>query len=257
MKAIARAICLAVTLASGSLAFGAEIHVMISGGFSAAYRTLTPQFEQATRHKVVTVQGPSMGDTPQAIPNRLRRGERADVLIMVDSEFDELIRQGRVVPGSRVNLAQANIGVAVRAGSPKPDIGSVEAFKRALLEAKSIAYSDSASGVYLASVVFPRLGIADQVAAKSKMIPAEPVGAVVARGDAEIGLQTISALIPVPGIEVVGPIPAEVQKATIFSAGILVGAKEAEAGRALIQFLASPAAAPAIRKTGMEPPAAR
>jgi len=257
MKATARAICLAVTLLGASLAFGAEIHVMISGGFSAAYRTLTPQFEQATRHKVVTVQGPSMGDTAQAIPNRLRRGERADVLIMVDSEFDELIRQGRVVPGSRVNLARADIGVAVRAGSPKPDIGSVEAFKRTLLGAKSIAYSDSASGVYLASVVFPRLGIADQLAGKSKMIPAEPVGAVVARGDAEIGLQTISALIPVPGIEVVGPIPAEVQKATIFSAGILVGAKEAEAGRALIQFLASPAAAPAVRKTGMEPLAAR
>jgi len=247
-----KAVALAVWFLCAHAAFGAEIHVMISGGFSAAYRTLTPQFEQATRHKVVTVQGPSMGDTPQAIPNRLRRGERADVLIMVDSEFDELIRQGRVVPGSRVNLARADIGVAVRAGAPKPEIGSVEAFKRALLQAKSIAYSDSASGVYLATVVFPRLGIVDQLAGKSRMIPAEPVAAVVARGDAEIGLQTISALLPVPGIEVVGPIPAEVQKATLFSAGILVGAKEPDAGRALIQFLASPAAAPAIRKTGME-----
>ena len=231
----------------------AEVRVMISGGFSAAYRNLTPGFERATRNVVVTIRGPSMGETPEAIPNRLRRGEPVDVLIMVDTELDDLIKQGKVVAGSRVDLARSNIGAAVRSGAPKPDISSAEALKRALLAAKSIAYSDSASGVYLSTVVFNRLGIADQIKGKSTMIPAEPIGAVVARGEAELGFQTLSALIPVPGIDVVGILPPELQKATVFSAGIAVGAKEPEAARALIRFITSPAAAAAIEKTGMEP----
>jgi molybdate transport system substrate-binding protein len=231
----------------------AEVRVMISGGFSAAYRNLSPEFERATRNVVVTIRGPSMGETPEAIPNRLRRGEPVDVLIMVDTELDELIKQGKVVAGSRVDLARSNIGAAVRSGAPKPDISSLGALKRTLIEAKSIAYSDSASGVYLATVVFQRLGIADQVKSKSRMIPAEPVGAVVARGEAEIGFQTVSALIPVPGIDVVGVLPPEIQKATVFSAGVAVGAKEPDAARALIRFLTSPGAAPEIAKTGMEP----
>src|SRR2546421_2572899 len=136
----------------------AEVHVMISGGFAEAYGRLVPLFSERTKHTVVTARGPSMGDTPQAIPNRLRRGERADVIIMVDSEL-----RGKVLAGTEVALAKANIGVAVRAGAPKPDISTVEAFKRAMLEARSIAYSDSASGVYLANVLFPRLGIAEQL----------------------------------------------------------------------------------------------
>jgi molybdate transport system substrate-binding protein len=231
----------------------AEVRVMISGGFSAAYRSLSPEFERASGNVVETIQGPSMGDTPQAIPNRLRRGEPVDVLIMVDTELDDLIKQGKVVAGSRVDLARANIGAAVRTGAPKPDISSADAVKRTLLAAKSIAFSDSASGVYLSSVVFGRLGIADEIKARSKMIPAEPVGAVVARGEAEIGFQTVSALLPVPGIEVVGILPPELQKPTVFAAGVATGAKEPDAARALIAFLTSPAAAPAIAKTGMEP----
>jgi molybdate transport system substrate-binding protein len=143
--------------------------------------------------------------------------------------------------------------MAVRAGAPKPDISSVDAFKRALLEAKSIAYSDSASGVYVSTELFQRLGIADQVVGKSKMIPAEPVGAVVARGEAEIGLQQASELLPVPGIDYVGPLPAELQKITVFSAGVAAGAKEPDAARALISCLASPAATAAIKKSGLEP----
>ena len=231
----------------------AEVRVMISGGFSAAYRNLRPEFERATKNVVETIQGPSMGDTPQAIPNRLRRGERADVIIMVDTELDDLVKQGKVVAGSRVDLARSNIGAAVRSGAPRPDISSAEALKRTLLAARSIAYSDSASGVYLSTVVFDRLGIAAELKAKSAMIPAEPIGAVVARGEAEIGFQTVSALIPVPGIDVIGVLPPELQKATVFSAGVAVGAKEPDAARALIAYLASPAAAPAIAKTGMEP----
>ncbi len=246
-------------LAAASIVWGAaqaaEVRVMISGGFSAAYRELAPQFERSTGHTLLTVAGPSMGDTPQAIPNRLKRGEPADVVIMVGTALDDLVRQGAVAGDSRVDLARSKIGMVVRAGAPKPDIGSVEAFKQTLLAAKSIAYSDSASGVYLSSVLFPRLGIADRLAGKSRMIPAEPVAAVVARGEAEIGLQQVSELLPVPGVELVGTLPPELQKITVFSAGIAAGAKEPEAGRALIRFLASPAAGAAVEKSGLEPAA--
>ncbi|MFI5401071.1 MAG: substrate-binding domain-containing protein [SAR324 cluster bacterium] len=241
-----------VLLLSGSV-FGAEIHVMSSGGFAAAYRALAPEFERSTGHTLVTAWGPSMGATPEAVPARLQRGEPADVVIGVGSALDKLIQQGRIVPGSRVDLAQSGIGVVVRAGAAKPDIGSIEAFKRTLLAAKSVAYSDSASGVYLSTVLFQRLGIADRMKGKSRMIPGEPVGAVVARGEAEIGFQQISELLPIAGIQMVGALPPEVQLMTVFSAGIAAAATQPEAGRALIRFLASPAAAPAIAKTGMEP----
>jgi molybdate transport system substrate-binding protein len=231
----------------------AEVKVMISGGFFAAFRILAPEFQSATGNTVATASGPSMGSTPEAIPNRLRRGEPADVLIMVGAALDDLVKEGKVVPGSRVDLARSKIGMAVRAGASKPDISTVEAFKRTVLAAKSIAYSDSASGVYLSTVLFPKLGIADQIASKSRMIPAEPVGAVVARGDAEIGFQQISELRAVPGVEVVGPLPPEIQKVTVFSAGISSTSTNPEAARAMIGFLSSPAAAPVIAATGIEP----
>ena len=230
----------------------AEVHVMISGGFAEAYGRLVALFTERTKHTVVTARGPSMGETPQAIPNRLRRGERADVIIMVDSEL-----RGKVLAGSEVAVAKANIGVAVRAGAPKPDISTLDAFRRAMLEARSVAYSDSASGVYLANVVFHRLGIVEQMKGKARMIPADPVAAVVARGEAELGVQTLSALVPVPGIDIVGILPAEIQKATVFAAGIASAAKEPEAAGALIDFLTSSAAAPVIRQAGMEPLGAR
>jgi molybdate transport system substrate-binding protein len=172
---------------------------------------------------------------------------------MVGDALDLLINDGKVVASSRTDLARAVIAAAVRAGAPKPDLGSVEAFKRALENAKSIAYSDSASGVYIETVLYPKLGISEEIKAKSKMIPAEPVGEVVARGDAELGFQQLSELVPVQGIDIVGSIPEEIQKVTVFSTGVAAGAKEPEAGAALIKFLSAPAAAPVIRKTGMEP----
>jgi molybdate transport system substrate-binding protein len=172
---------------------------------------------------------------------------------MAGPALDELIKQGKVVAGSRVDLARSIIGMAVRAGAPKPDISSVDALKRTLLQAKSIAYSASASGTYLSTELFPRLGIADQIKGKSKRIESERVGDVVARGDAEIGFQQVSELLPIRGIDYVGPLPPEVQQVTVFSAGVAAGAKEPDAGRALIKFLASPVAAPAIRKSGLEP----
>jgi molybdate transport system substrate-binding protein len=234
----------------------AEIKVMISGGLSAAYRALTPEFEQSSGHRLVTAWGPSMGSTHDAIPVRLQRGEKADVLIMVGPALEELIRQGKVIAGSRVDLVRSPIGMVVRAGAAKPDIGSVDAFKQALLAAKTVAYSDSASGVYIGTELFQRLGIVEQMQGKRRMIPAEPVAGVVARGEAEIGFQQTSELLPVPGVDLVGPLPPELQKITVFSAGIVAGTQEPEAAKALIAFLASPAAAPALRKSGLEPIAA-
>ncbi len=240
-----------------SAAYGAEVKVVTSGAFTAAYQQLVPQFEHTTHDKVTTAYGASMGGAPDSIPSRLQRGEPIDVVILAAPALDELIKQGKVIAGSRVDLARSSIGMAVRAAAPKPDISSLDALKRTLLQAKSIAYSDSASGAYLSKELFPRLGIADQIAGKCKRIAGEPVGAVVARRDAEIGFQQISELIPVKGIDYVGPLPPGAQKVTIFSAGIVAGAKEPDAARALVKFLASPAVAAVVAKTGLEPVAER
>jgi len=230
-----------------------EIKVMTSGGFTAALTELAPAFERATGHTVVTTYGASLGGAPDSIPSRLRRGEPADIVILASEALDDLVGQGRVVAGSRVDLARSSIGMVVRAGAPKPDISSVDALKRTLLQAKSIAYSASASGVYLSTELFQRLGVAAAIAGKSQRIESERVATVVARGGAEIGFQQISELLPVAGIDYVGPLPPEVQRVTVFSAGVAAGAKTPDAARALIMFLASPAAAPAITKSGMEP----
>lgn len=244
-------IAIAGLLSFASAAGAADIKVFISGGFSAAYEKLVPEFERAAGHKVTTERGPSMGKTPQAIPNRLDRGEAADVVIMVGYALDGLIRKGHVVAASRTDLAWSPIGMAVKAGAPKPDISTVDKFKQALLAAKSIAYSDSASGEYLSKELFPRLGIADQLKDKRRQIPAEPVARVVARGEAEIGFQPVSELRPHPGIDIVGPIPSELQVVNVFAAGLASKAKEPEAGKALIAYLVSPAAKPAIEASGM------
>jgi molybdate transport system substrate-binding protein len=234
-------------------AFSQEVRVMTSGGFTAAYLEVIPEFERSTGSKVVTAFGASMGDAPDSIPARLRRGEPVDVLIMAAEALEELARQGKVVAASRVDLVRSSIGVAVQAGAPKPDISSVDALKRTLLAAKSIAYSASASGVYVSGELFQQLGIADQVMPKSKRIESERVGAVVARGDAEIGFQQISELLPIPGIVYLGPLPPAVQKSTVFSAGVAASAKSPTAARMLIKFLASPAVRSAVMKSGLEP----
>ena len=249
-----RAFVVAVTLLLGAGRAGAdEIRLMTSGAFTAALVDLGPVFERATGHTIVTTYGGSMGSAPDTIPNRLQRGEPADIVILASSALDDLIAKGAVVRGSRVDLVRSSIGMAVRAGAPKPDISSVAALTRTLLRAKSIAYSSSASGVYISTELLPRLGIADQVKGKSKQIESGPVGDAVARGDAEVGFQQISELRPVAGIEIVGPLPPDVQRVTVFSAGISSGAKSAAAAKALLAFLASPAAAAAIRKSGLDP----
>lgn len=248
-------------VAIGSLLFVAtplaadEVHVITSGGFTAAYLDIVPVFERTTGHTVVTTFGGSMGNGPETIPNRLQRGEPADIVIMASTALDELMRQGRVVAGSRVDLVRSTIGMAVRAGAPRPDISTVAALKETLLRAKSIGYSASASGVYLSTELFQRLGIADRVLPKSRNAQGERVAALVARGEVEIGFQQVSELLPEPGVDYVGPLPDEVQRVTVFSAGIVAGARSPGVARALIDFLASERARPAIEKWGLEPAA--
>jgi molybdate transport system substrate-binding protein len=231
----------------------AEVRVMISGGLSAAFEALVPVFEKETGNKVLVIRGPSMGTTVNAIPVRLDRGEPADVLIMVGYALSDLGKKGKVVPGTEVELVRSPIGVAVKSGAPKPDISSADSVKRALLAAKTIAYSDSASGVYVSTEMFRKLGIEKEMEGKARKIPATPVGEIVAKGDAELGFQQISELKPVAGIDIVGPLPADLQQITIFSAGIATGSKEPDAGKALIKFMASPTARDEIVKSGMEP----
>jgi molybdate transport system substrate-binding protein len=247
---------LAGLLVAGTAA-AAEVKVMNSGGFAAPYRALAPEFEQATHNKLEIAWGPSMGTTHDAIPVRLARGEQVDVLIMVASALDDLVKEGKVVPSSRVDIARSFIGMAVKAGAPKPDISTVAALKQTLLNAKSIAYSDSASGVYLSTVGFKQLGIADQIAGKSHMIPATPVGEIVAKGEAELGFQQLSELMPVPGIELVGPLPDGVQKVTMYAAGISVDSKQPAAAKAFVQFLTSPGVAPTVKSFGLDPVTAK
>lgn len=229
------------------MARSVEIKVMQSAAFKEAYLELAPQFERATGHRIATLWVPSV-----QMMTRLKAGETVDVVIMAAAAIDELVRLGKLVPGSRTDLAKSGIGIAVRAGGPRPDISSGDAVKRALLAAKSIVYSTGPSGVYLAGL-FERMGIAADIKAKVKQVQGEPAGAVVARGEADIGFQQVSELLPIAGIDLIGPLPPDIQRITVFSAGLHVGAKEPAAARELMKFLTAPAAASVIRKKGMEP----
>jgi molybdate transport system substrate-binding protein len=240
----------AVALLAG--AAQAQVRVATSGAFTAAYLKLKPELERVTHEPVVTV-ATSIGAGDDSIPSRLARGEAIDVVIVPDTVLRQLIDAKLVLADSRTDLVRSAIGVAVRAGAPKPDIGTAAALRKTLLAAKSVAYSGSVSGTYVSTELFPKLGIAEQMAAKSRKIERERVGAVVARGDVELGFQQLSELLPIEGIEIVGPLPAEVQKVSVFSAGVVASSQHAAAARALIQSLASPAAADTIAATGLEP----
>ncbi len=248
-----RNLAFAALLLLGRPLCAAELHVVSSGGFAAAYQVLAPEWEKQTGNQLVIAWGPSMGATPGAVPQRLARGEPIDVVIMVGYALDKLVADGKVASDDTVKLARSGIGVVVRQGSPVPDISTVDGLKQALLNARSIAYSDSASGVYIEREMFKQMGIEDQVRGKARMIPAEPVGQVVARGEAEIGFQQISELKPIVGITLLGPVPQPLQLDTIFSAGVIAGSTEKDVARDLIRFLASPAAATAIKNSGMDP----
>jgi molybdate transport system substrate-binding protein len=245
------------TLLKAGAASAADVHVMMSAGFYGVYSELGPAFERASGHRLVTTRGSSMGDSPEAIPTRLARGEAADVVILDGGAADDLGRRGLVRADSKTEFARSLIGMVVRAGAAKPDIGSVEALRSTLLATKSIAYSDSGSGTYLSTTLFPKLGVADQIAGKSRKVrgppSGEPVAAVVARGEAEIGFQQVSELIHVPGTTFVGTIPVEVQPMTFFAGALTSTVRRPDAASALIRFLASPEAAPAILNAGLMP----
>jgi molybdate transport system substrate-binding protein len=252
----ARLAAFAFIATSSAAVHAADIHVMSSGGFTAAYKILGPKFAADTGNTLDTALGPSMGKAPEAIPNRLARGEEADVVIMVGYALDDLIKQGKVMPASRVELADSRIGMSVREGAARPDIASVDALRQTLLNAKSIAYSDSASGVYIQNEMFRKLGIEEQVKPKAKMVPKIPVASVVANGEYEIGLQQVSELLPVKGAQFVGRIPEPMQSVTRFAAGIPVGAKHPDEARALLRYLSSPQVQDTVRATGLDPIAA-
>jgi molybdate transport system substrate-binding protein len=251
---------LATALASGG-ATAADIKVMISAGFFQVYSELGPAFEKSTGHKLLTTRGPSVGDSPEAIPARLTRGEEADVVIMDGAGVDILDQRGLASPGSRMPLAESFIGMVVRAGQPKPDISTVDALRKTLLAAKSIAYSDSSSGTYLSTVGFKKLGIADEIAGRTRKVrgppSGEPVAAVVARGEAEIGFQQVAELIHVPGTDFVGTVPAEIQPPTFFVGALPKSSQHSDAAVALLRFLSSAEAASVITKAGLKPLAAR
>jgi len=232
-----------------------DVRVMTSGAFTEACTRLAPAFEQATGHHLVLIFGASMGSGVDTIPSRLSRHEAADVVILARSSLDELAARGLVIPESRVDLVRSRIGMAVRTGAPRPDISSVDALRQAVLRAKSIGYSSSASGVYLTTELFPRLGIADQI--KSRLTMSEgSVGTLIAAGEVEIGFQQISELLPVPGIDYVGPLPSEAQHETIFAAGIVEWSSARDLAHRVLEFFTSSTTEEAIRKTGLEPVAA-
>src|SRR2546427_11000968 len=216
----------------------AQLKVIISGGFSTAYRQVLPEFEGSTGVTVTTLSGASQGKGPETIAAQLSRGVAADVAILSREGLSELIAAGRIAAGTDVDLARAALGAAVRSGTRKPDISSVAAFKQALLSAKVVAVPASTSGIYLTTDLFPRLGIADKLNIKVMPRGAQSA-ALVAAGEADIVVQPISELLHVPGLDFVGPIPLELQLLQTFAAAILAGSKKLEAGRPPIPFLAS------------------
>jgi molybdate transport system substrate-binding protein len=231
------------------MAAPAEIKVLSSIATREAYNVLVPQFEQASGHKVATTWA---GTTD--IMKRMAAGETHDVVMISSDEMEELIRQGKIVAGSRVDIAKSGIGVCVRAGSLRPKLDSADALKRALLAAQTVGYTSGPSGVYMAQLI-ERMGIADQIKPKHRTVPSGgTIGTLVAQGGAELGFQQVSELVHIQGIDYIGPLPPEVQKITVFSSGIHTGAQNPGAAKTLVQFLTAPAAHATIKAAGLELP---
>jgi molybdate transport system substrate-binding protein len=239
-------IALGVVLAGPAPSF-AQLKVITSGGFSAPLEELKPGFEKATGITVIIARGQSQGSGPNAIGAQLRRGEPADVVIMSREGLNDLVAEGRIAAGTDVDLARTPLGFSVRAGAPKPDIGTVNAFKQTLLQAKSITFPSSTTGIYMMTKMFPELGILSAIEGK---ITHTGVSAV-AKGESEIAIQPVSELLHVPGVEFVGTLPTEIQYVSVFSAAIVASSKELGASKRLIAFLVSEDARKAIEKSGM------
>jgi molybdate transport system substrate-binding protein len=243
--AAAAALALIAAFAAAGAAKGGEIKVLSTIGVKPALPEIVAEFERATGHKVAIVWG-----NAATLKTRYLEGEQADVAVLTAAAIDDLIKAGKVT--GKLDLARSGMGFAVKAGAPKPDISSPEALKRTLLAAKSVGYSSQgASGVYFVTVL-ERLGIAAEVKAKHKDTPGA-VGELVASGEAEIGMQQIPELAAVPGVEVIGPLPGELQVMTMFSAALDAKAKDNEAAKAFVKFISGPAAAAAYKAKGLDP----
>lgn len=229
-----------------------ELTVFISGGFHAALEKLGPAWAAKHGDTLHVVRGPSMGDSAQAIPHRLARGEQADAVIMVGYALDGLFKQGRMIPGSRVELADSRIGAVVREGDARPDISSVEGLKATLLSAESVAWSDSASGRYIETTMLKRLGVQHALAEKGHRVERDPVGEAVAKGKYQIGFQQVSELLPVSGVTFIGKLPEQVQSVTRFAGAVPQGAAHQQKARDLLNYLASPDVQPQVRATGLD-----
>ena len=252
-RAVAVTVCATLVAPSLSADAVAQVNVLISGGFSTAYRELQPEFEKVSGIKLTTTTGGSVGTGPNTIGSQIRRGVPADVVILAREGLAELVAEGRIVPGTDTDLARSIIGMIVRKGAAKPDIRTVDALRETLRRATSVAVSSSTSGVYLRTKLFPQLGIAAEMEGKISTGGAAAVG----REEAEIGLQQVSEVLAVPNADYVGTIPAEVQYETVYAAAVVSGSKDTAAARRLIAFLASDRSMAAIRKSGMEPTGSR
>jgi len=240
-----------LSIGSATIANAAEVKVLAARVLQTVLEEVAPQFERTTGNKLVFVWG-----IGSEIAKKVMDGEPGDVTVVTKAQIDDLVAKGKVVRGSEADVALSNMGVAVKAGASKPDIGSVAAFKQALLAAKSVAYTDPAtggtSGVHFVRVI-ERLGIADNVKAKGKMSFGPHVGGAVAKGEAEIAVQQIPELMAIQGVDVVGPLPAELQNTLVVSAGVLTGSKQPDASKALMSFLAAPSTVSVIKAKGLEP----
>jgi molybdate transport system substrate-binding protein len=226
----------------------AEIKVLSSIATREAYNELLPQFERASGQKVTT----TWAGTVDIMKRMAAGGDVHDLVIISSTELEDLIKQGKIAAGSRADLARSGIGVAVKAGAPKPDIGSADALKRTLIAATSVGYTSGPSGVYMGSLI-ERMGIGAEVKAKFRSVPSGgTIGTIVAAGDCEIGFQQVSELVHIAGIDYAGPLPAEIQRVTIFTSGIQSGAPNVAGAKALQKFLTTPAAAATMRKHGLE-----
>ena len=230
----------------------AHLHVLISGGFSGAYEALLPQFERTSGIKITTGSGASQGTGPQTIAAQLARGVPADVVIMSREGLNELIAAQRIVAGTDIDLARVPLGVAVRAGTAKPDVSTVDAFKQILRKAQTVAVPGSTSGIWLMTELFPRLALADKINVKAMPRGADAAG-LVAAGGADVAVMPVSEIVHAAGVDLAGSIAAEIQFVQVFSAAVVAGSRQIEPCKRLIEFLASASAAAAIRDSGMKP----
>jgi molybdate transport system substrate-binding protein len=249
LRMTAAAVGFAVLLAAGSAVSAADIKVISSNALKTTLEQLGPAFEKATGHKVVFTFGAAVPLTAQ-----IKKGATFDLAVLTTAGVDDLIKEGKLVGATRTALAKSGAGVAVRKGAAKPDISSVDAFKRALLDAKSVAYVEQGgTGIYLKALLV-RLGIADALKDRIKSLPPEnPAAHAVANGEAEIGMTQISEILPYAGAELVGPFPSEIQLTTTFATAVGAAAQQPEAAKALIKFLTGPAAAEVFKAKGLDP----